>query len=93
LINVARGRVVDTDALAGALRSGRLAGAGLDVTEPEPLPDSSPLWALDNVIITPHNGGQSDGSRRRVFLLVRENIRRFAAGEPLLNVVGKEKGY
>ncbi|MCZ6795228.1 MAG: NAD(P)-dependent oxidoreductase [Planctomycetota bacterium] len=93
LINVARGRIVDSDALAAALRSGQLAGAGLDVTEPEPLPDSSPLWSLENVIITPHNAGQSNGSARRIFLLVRENIRRFARGEPLLNVVNKTKGY
>jgi cyclase len=93
LINVARGRVVDHEALAEALKSGRLAGAGLDVTEPEPLPDSSPLWQMENVIITPHNAGQSDGSRRRIFLLVRENIRRFVKGEPLLNVVDKARGY
>ena len=69
-INVSRGRVVDTAALVEALRSGKIASAGLDVTEPEPLVDSSPLWSMQNVIITPHIGGQSDGSRRRVFLLV-----------------------
>lgn len=93
LVNVSRGRVVQPDALVDALRSGKLGGAGLDVTEPEPLPDSSPLWSLDNVIITPHLGGQSDSSRRRGFLLVRENIRRFARGEALLNVVDKARGY
>ncbi len=92
-INVSRGRVVDTEALVEALRSGKIAAAGLDVTEPEPLPDSSPLWSMKNVIITPHIGGQSDGSRLRVFLLVRENIRRFARGDPLLSVVGKTRGY
>ena len=92
-INVARGRIVDFDALAAAAKSGKLAGVGLDVTDPEPLPDGSPLWDLENVIITPHNAGQSDGSRRRVQLLVRENIRRFVVGEPLLNVVDKEEGY
>jgi phosphoglycerate dehydrogenase-like enzyme len=92
-INVARGGIVDFEALAAAARSGKLAGVGLDVTDPEPLPDGSALWGLDNVIITPHNAGQSDGSRRRVQLLVRENIRRFVAGEPLLNVVDKEEGY
>jgi phosphoglycerate dehydrogenase-like enzyme len=84
---------VDPDALSAALKSGKLAGAGLDVTEPEPLPDTSPLWSMENVIITPHNAGQADGSRRRGHLLVRENIRRFAAGEPLLNVVDKSRGY
>jgi phosphoglycerate dehydrogenase-like enzyme/glyoxylase-like metal-dependent hydrolase (beta-lactamase superfamily II) len=92
-INIARGRVVDPDALVAALKGGKLAGAGLDVTEPEPLPDSSPLWSMENVIITPHNAGQADGSKRRGHLLVRENIRRFTAGEPLLNVVDKARGY
>ena len=92
-IDVARGRIVDFDALAVALKSGKLAGVGLDVTEPEPLPDKSPLWDMENVIITPHNAGQSDGGRRRIQLLVRENIRRFVAGEPLLNVVDKRAGY
>jgi len=92
-INVARGRVMDPDALVEALRGGKVRAAGLDVTEPEPLPDSSPLWKLENVIITPHSAGDSDGSKRRVRLLVRENVRRFALGEPLLNVVDKEKGY
>ncbi len=92
-INVARGRIVDADALAAAVRSGKLAGVGLDVTDPEPLSDSSPLWKLDNVIITPHNAGQSDGSKRRGQMLVRENIRRFVSGEPLLNVVDKKAGY
>jgi phosphoglycerate dehydrogenase-like enzyme len=93
LINVARGRIVDPAALVAALRSGKLAGAGLDVTEPEPLPDSSPLWDLPNVIITPHNAGQADGSTRRRLLLARENLRRFAAGLPLLNVVDKAAGF
>jgi phosphoglycerate dehydrogenase-like enzyme len=92
-INVARGRIVDPDALVAALRSEKLAGVGLDVTEPEPLPDTSPLWSLESVIITPHNAGQADGSKRRGFLLVRENLRRFTAGEPLLNVVDKARGY
>jgi phosphoglycerate dehydrogenase-like enzyme len=93
LINVARGPIVDRGALLAALRSGKLAGAGLDVTDPEPLPDADPLWSLPNVIITPHNAGQSDGSARRIFLLARENFRRFAAGERLLNVVDKAAGY
>ncbi|HVR74641.1 MAG TPA: NAD(P)-dependent oxidoreductase [Planctomycetota bacterium] len=92
-INVARGRIVDHDALVEAVRSGKLAGVGLDVTDPEPLPDGSPLWSLPNVVITPHNAGQSDGSRRRIRLLARENIRRFVSGEPLLNVVDKTEGY
>ena len=93
LHNVTRGGVVDQDALVRELQAGTIAGAGLDVTEPEPLPDSSPLWKLENVIITPHSAGDADGSRRRVRLLVRENVRRFVAGEPLLNVVDKRLGY
>ncbi|MBI4582895.1 MAG: MBL fold metallo-hydrolase [Planctomycetes bacterium] len=92
-INVARGPIVEKEALAAALESGKLAGAALDVTEPEPLPDGDPLWKLPNLIITPHNAGQSDGVSRRRMTLARENLRRFAAGEPLLNVVDKQKGY
>jgi phosphoglycerate dehydrogenase-like enzyme len=93
LINVARGPIVDRGALLSALRNGKLAGAGLDVTDPEPLADGDPLWSLPNVIITPHNAGQSDGSARRIFLLARENLRRFAAGERLLFVVDEQAGY
>jgi phosphoglycerate dehydrogenase-like enzyme len=93
LINVSRGAVVDTAALVSALKAGRLAGAGLDVTDPEPLPTASELWAMETVIITPHIAGQSPGGRRRLFELLKENVRRFGAGEPLLNVVDKEKGY
>ncbi len=93
LINVGRGPIVQREPLIEALRSGKLAGAGLDVTDPEPLPDNDPLWSLPNVIITPHSAGRSEGSVRRVNLLVRENVRRFAAGEPLLNVVDKRAGY
>ncbi len=93
LINVARGPIVQREPLIEALRSGKLAGAGIDVTDPEPLPDGDPLWDVPNLIITPHSAGQSEGSRRRVNLLVRENVRRFAAGESLLNVVDKRAGY
>jgi phosphoglycerate dehydrogenase-like enzyme len=93
LINIARGRVVDTDAMLDALRSGRLAGAGLDVTDPEPLPPDHPLWDEPNVIITPHVAGVADLTRDRAFALLKENIRRFDAREPLLNVVDKEAGY
>ncbi|MBI1831382.1 MAG: D-2-hydroxyacid dehydrogenase, partial [Planctomycetes bacterium] len=69
------------------------AGVGLDVTDPEPLPDASPLWKMHNVVITPHIGGQSEGARDRAWRLFRENVRRFNAGEPLLCVVDKGKGY
>jgi phosphoglycerate dehydrogenase-like enzyme len=92
LINVSRGGVVDTNALVEALDSKRVAAAGLDVTDPEPLPKGHPLWSR-NVIITPHSAGQSPGGDRRRHEYFRENLRRFAAGEMLLNVVDKKVGY
>jgi phosphoglycerate dehydrogenase-like enzyme len=92
LINVSRGKVVDTAALVAALDSGQVAAAGLDVTDPEPLPKGHPLWSR-NVLITPHSAGQSPGGERRRHELFRENLRRFAAGEMLLNVVDKRVGY
>jgi len=93
LINIGRGKTVDTDALVRALHEGRIAGAGLDVTEPEPLPGTHELWGMSNVIITPHVGGDSERHMERIWLLFRENLRRFAAGEPLLSVVDKRRGY
>jgi cyclase len=92
-INVARGGLVKTDALVAALKSRGIAGAGLDVSDPEPLPSKHELWTLPNVAITPHLGGQSPEARDRQWRLLRENVRRFVAGEPLLCVVNKEKGY
>jgi phosphoglycerate dehydrogenase-like enzyme len=92
-INIARGGIVRTVDLVEALRSKRIAGAGLDVTDPEPLPDNHDLWKLPNVVISPHIGGQSPEARERQWQLYRENVRRFAAGEPLLCVVDKGKGY
>jgi phosphoglycerate dehydrogenase-like enzyme len=92
LINVSRGRVVDTDALVAALDSRHVAAAGLDVTDPEPLPKGHPLWTR-NVIITPHSAGQSPGGERRRQQILCENLRRFAAGEMLLNIVDKVAGY
>lgn len=91
--NVTRGGVIDTEALMRALREGRIAGAGLDVTDPEPLPAGHPLWKMPNVMITPHSSGHSPHSGRRMFALFKENLRRFAAGEPLLNVVDKRAQY
>lgn len=93
LVNIARGRIVRTDALVAALRSGRLAGACLDVTEPEPLPPEHELWRMPNVVITPHVAGVAEltDARRRALLL--ENLRRFDAGEPLLNTVDPKAGY
>lgn len=93
LINVARGKIVDTAALVHALESGRLAGACLDVTDPEPLPKESPLWAMKNVVITPHVASDAEISDQRSWSLLKENLRRFAAGEPLLNVVDVKAGY
>ena len=92
-VNIGRGKTVDTDALVRALREGRIAGAGLDVTEPEPLPADHELWGMPNVIITPHVGGDSDEHMERLWLLFRENLRRFVNGEPLLSVVDKRRGY
>jgi phosphoglycerate dehydrogenase-like enzyme len=93
LVNVSRGAVVDTDALVAALRSGRLAGAGLDVTDPEPLPADHPLWKMDNVVITPHVAGVSDRIGERHRELFRDNLERFATGRPLRHVVDKKAGY
>jgi phosphoglycerate dehydrogenase-like enzyme len=86
LVNVARGPVVDTDALVAELRSGRIAAA-LDVTDPEPLPPGHPLWACPNLLVTPHVGGASTAMEPRAFRLVRDQLARFAAGEPLANVM------
>jgi len=93
-ICVSRGGLYDTNALVKALDSKHLAGAGLDVTNPEPLPKGNPLWKFPNVVITPHVAGLSDGSDPRKFNLQRENLRRFARGDMnLLNIVDKQKGY
>jgi phosphoglycerate dehydrogenase-like enzyme len=92
-INVGRGGTVVTDDLIRALREGQIAGAGLDVTDPEPLPDGHPLWSAPNVLITPHISGGSDLRLRRRDLLFRENLRRYVAGERMLSVVDVERGY
>jgi D-3-phosphoglycerate dehydrogenase len=93
LINVGRGRVVETGALLAALDSGRLGGACLDVTDPEPLPADHPLWRHPRVIVTPHVSSDAELTDRRRWEIFRENIRRFGAGEPLENVVDKRAGY
>jgi len=92
-INIGRGKSVVTDDLVAALENGDIAGAGLDVTDPEPLPPDHPLWSLPNVLITPHSSGGSDQLQQRLWILVRENLRRYTAGEPLLNVVDVKRGY
>jgi phosphoglycerate dehydrogenase-like enzyme len=86
LVNVARGGVVDTDALVSELGSGRIAAA-LDVTDPEPLPPGHPLWSCPNLLLTPHVGGASSAMEPRAHRLVRDQLARFAAGEPLVNVM------
>jgi D-2-hydroxyacid dehydrogenase (NADP+) len=93
LVNVVRGGLVDERALVAALRAGRIAGAGLDATAVEPLPDASPLWGMDNVIITPHVAPGRDRFGREVVGFWCENIRRFAEGEPLCGAVDRGARY
>lgn len=93
LINVSRGAVVDESALADALRSKVIAGAALDVFDKEPLPQDSLLWNLPNLLITPHTAAVTEKLWERHYALLRENLRRFLKGEPLLGVVDKHKGY
>lgn len=92
-INVGRGGSVVTNDLVAALNAGTLAGAGLDVTDPEPLPRDHPLWKAKNIIITPHMSAQSDLGQVARELLLREQVRRFASGDKLLAVVDFKKGY
>ena len=92
-INISRGGCVVTQDLIAALRSGQLAGAGLDVVDPEPLPSDSPLWGMPNVLITPHVGILGAPYRQKWEAILLENCRRFANHESLLNVVDKEKWY
>lgn len=92
-IAMSRGKVTDTNALVRALDEGRLAGAGLDVTDPEPLPKGHPLWKFPNVVITPHTSGGSDNLAARTRAVVIENLRRFSNDQPLINVVDKQAGF
>ena len=91
LINISRGVVVDLAALTTALQNGEIAGAGLDVFETEPLPADSPLWGMENVIITPHTAGVAPHTVNRRIEVVKENLRRFVSGEPLRSVVDKRR--
>jgi D-2-hydroxyacid dehydrogenase (NADP+) len=92
-IAVSRGGLYDTPALVKALDSKKLAGAGLDVTDPEPLPKGHPLWKFPNVVVTPHVAGNSPGSHARRVAVVKENIGHFVRNEPFRNLVDKKKGY
>lgn len=93
LVNVARGGIVVTDDLVTALQHATIGGAALDVTDPEPLPDGHPLWALDNCIITPHAANTFQLGTERLVALVKENATRFQQGEPLLGRVDVGAGY
>lgn len=93
LVNIARGRVVDEAALIRALQEQWIAGAGLDVTEQEPLPPDSPLYTMQNVILTPHISGVSLQYDQRLTALFADNLRRYRTGEPLLNRYDPERGY
>jgi len=92
-ISIGRGKSTVTDDLMAALEAGELAGAGLDVTDPEPLPVDHPLWKQPRIIITPHIAWRSEKYSQRRWLMIRENIRRYVNGEALLSVVDINKGY
>lgn len=92
-INVGRGELVVTSDLVGALRDGPLGGAALDVFDTEPLPPESPLWTMENVLISPHMSGDFVGWRNTLVEVFADNFRRWRAGEPLRNVVDKQLGY
>jgi phosphoglycerate dehydrogenase-like enzyme len=93
LVNVARGAHVDTEDLVVALRGDVIGGAALDVTDPEPLPEGHPLWALPNCLITPHTANTEDMAIPLLSARITENVRRFAAGEPLIGVIDPDLGY
>jgi phosphoglycerate dehydrogenase-like enzyme len=93
LVNIARGDVCNETDLIQALREKQIAGAALDVFHQEPLPSNSPLWHLPNVFISPHISGLTPEYDKRVAMIFEENLRRYLAGEPLYNVVDKERGY
>jgi phosphoglycerate dehydrogenase-like enzyme len=93
LVNVARGKLVDEDALADALERGQLGAAGLDAFRVEPLPAGHRLWSLPNVLITPHSASFAGDYWTPVVDLFLENVARFRRGEPLINVVDKTRGY
>jgi phosphoglycerate dehydrogenase-like enzyme len=93
LVNIGRGEVIDEHAMADSLKAGKLGGAGLDVFEHEPLEASSPLWELENVILTPHISGANRGYMDKACELFVENLKRFASNRPLLNVVDPKLGY
>jgi len=93
VVNIGRGGTIRQDALIRALREGRIAGAGLDVFDPEPLPAESPLWDMENVIVTAHYAGLTPHYEQRALDIFVDNLERYVTGRPLRNVVDKELGY
>ena len=93
LINIGRGGTIQEDALLRALQEGRIAGAGLDVFETEPLPEDSPLWQMNNVIITAHYSGSTPEYNERALTIFLDNLTRYQNGKPLFNVIDKQTGY
>ena len=93
LVNVARGKVVDTEALVEALRSGQIGGAALDVTDPEPLPAVHPLWKLPNCLITPHTADTEEMTQPLLARRITENVQRLTAGQDLVGRVDPDFGY
>ena len=93
IVNIGRGGTIDEAALIRALAEGWIAGAGLDVFEKEPLPPDSPLWRMENVIITAHYAGATPHYSERALAIFLDNLRRYKTGEPLRNVVDKTLGY
>lgn len=93
IANIARGPIIDQDALIEALKDGTLAGAALDVTDPEPLPSDSELWGLENVIVTPHISGVGQSYSDRAFQIVEVQLDHRQKGEELINIVKRERGY
>lgn len=91
--NIARGAIIDQDALIKSLKDGTLAGAALDVTDPEPLPEDSELWGLDNVTVTPHISGVGQSYTDRAFQIVELQVDKRQKGEKLINVVKRDRGY
>lgn len=93
VVNIARGSILQQDDLIAALKNGSLRGAALDVTDPEPLPEDSELWGLENVAITPHVSGVGTAYLERSFAILDQNLTHLEEGERLINVVDREKGY
>lgn len=93
LLVISRGGIIDEPTLVDMLRTGQLAGAGLDVTAVEPLPADNPLWDCPNILITPHNSPSSSQTHYNVMAIMKDNLRRYLAGQPLTNLVDKKLGY